>query len=88
MDWHRVLFSWKATDVHGQVAAPVGERRLVLRRGSGRALVLSAARFEELRTTVSDTLEKGSCMTAVMVELTRRPQIPAGHDPTSSWSTT
>ncbi|MFE3267093.1 hypothetical protein [Streptomyces sp. NPDC059215] len=57
MAWHRILSSWKGTGVHGQVAAPVGERRLVLRQGSGRALALPAARFEELRTTMSDTVK-------------------------------
>lgn len=55
--WHRILSSWKGTDVHGQVSAPVGERRLVLRQGSGKALGLPAARFEELRTAVSRTVK-------------------------------
>ncbi|WP_329529377.1 hypothetical protein [Streptomyces sp. NBC_01462] len=43
--------------MHGQVSAPVGERRLVLRQGSGKALGLPAARFEELRTAVSRTVK-------------------------------
>ncbi|MFE5142974.1 hypothetical protein ACFRDV_35890 [Streptomyces fagopyri] len=49
--------------MHEPVAAPVGERRLVLRQGSGKALGLPAARFEELRSAVSDTL-KNRCQPA------------------------
>ncbi|MET9122252.1 radical SAM protein [Streptomyces sp. NPDC004528] len=44
--------------MHELVAAPVGERRLILRQGSGKALVLPVARFEELRTAVSDTVPR------------------------------
>ena len=42
--------------MHELVAAPLGARRLVLRQGSGKALVLPAARFEELRTSAPETV--------------------------------
>lgn len=42
--------SQKGNDVHELVAAQLGERRLVLRPGSNKALHLPRARFEELRS--------------------------------------
>ncbi|RPF30296.1 MoaA/NifB/PqqE/SkfB family radical SAM enzyme [Streptomyces sp. TLI_185] len=42
--------------MHELVATPLGERRLVLRQGSAKALQLPKARFEELRTSVPHTV--------------------------------
>ncbi|MCF3136762.1 radical SAM protein [Streptomyces olivochromogenes] len=42
--------------MHQLVATPFGERRLILRQGSPKALQLPKSRFEELRTSAPDTV--------------------------------